>query len=298
MGYILISRCTSKHLPPSLPSPLLADAPHPSYLRGIANVPHTESSWTLDPRMEIQKAFDKDGTPRGVGNQVSCEFNLLYRFHSAISDRDTKWTKDFYAKLFPGEDPHNISLPKLLQGIKKFESEIPTDPSQRTFAGLKRGPNGMFDDNDLVQILKESIEDPAGRFGANHVPDILKQVEVLGIIQARKWQCASLNEFRAFFKLQKYTTFQEINPDPYVANTLEKLYGHVDHVEMYPGMFLEGCKPRMDPGMGLCAPYTVTRAVFSDAITLVRADRFLTLVCPFTPPSPMSPPLPNYLNKP
>jgi len=91
-----------------------------------------------------------------------------------------------------------------------------------------------------------------GAFGANTVPEILKPIEVLGILQARKWQVASLNEFRAFFNLKKHKTFEDINPDPYVANTLRKLYDHPDMVEMYPGMFLEDTKPRMDPGMGLC----------------------------------------------
>ncbi|KAI5850166.1 heme peroxidase [Morchella snyderi] len=248
------------------------------YLRGIANVNSTESTWTLDPRVEIDKAFDKEEVPRGVGNHVSCEFNLLYRFHSAISDRDAKWTLDFYHQILgTKEDPKLTSLPKMLEALVKFEVSIPKDPSTRVFGGLARGPDGTFSDDELVKILKESIEDPAGRFGANHVPDIMKPVEILGIIQARSWQVAPLNEFRDFFKLKRYETFEDINPDPYVATTLKRLYGHPDNVELYPGMFLEASKPRMDPGMGLCAPYTVSRAVFSDAITLVRGDRFLTL---------------------
>jgi len=248
------------------------------YLRGIAGVPTTDSNWTLDPRVSIEKIFSKEGVPLGVGNQVSCEFNLLYRFHSAISDRDTKWTEDFYRTLFPGKDIKNLSVGELFGGVTQFEQSIPSDPCVRTFAGLKRGPDGKFNDDDLVKILADSIEDPAGRFGANHVPEIFRPVEILGIIQARKWNVASLNEFRKFFKLREYKTFSEISDDPYVAETLEQVYGgNIDHVEMYPGMFLETCKPRMDAGMGLCAPYTVTRAVFSDAITLVRGDRFLTL---------------------
>jgi len=247
------------------------------YLRAIANVPATDSSWTLDPRLTINKIFGGDGVPTGVGNQVSCEFNLLYRFHSAISKRDEQWSKDFYGQLFPGQDPHNISVPVLFKGITDFENSIPDDPSKRTFGGLQRKPDGTFKDEELVKILKESIEDPAGRFGANHVPNLLKPVEILGIIQARKWQVASLNEFRRFFSLKAYEKFEDINPDPYVAKTLKRLYGDVEQVEMYPGMFLEATKPKMVAGMGLCAPYTVTRAVFSDAITLVRGDRFLTL---------------------
>jgi len=247
------------------------------YLRAIANVPSTDSTWTLDPRVAIKKMFSKEGVPQGVGNQCSCEFNLLYRFHSAISARDTEWTTEFYRKLFPGQNLKDLSMPTVLRGITEFEQSIPDDPSVRTFASLKRGPDGAFNDDELVKILVESIEDPAGRFGANHVPDILKPVEILGIIQARKWNVATLNEFRKFFKLKEYKSFDEINDDPQVAQTLKHLYKDVNNVELYPGMFLESCKPRMDAGMGLCAPYTVTRAVFSDAITLVRGDRFLTL---------------------
>jgi len=101
-----------------------------------------------------------------------------------------------------------------------------------------------------------------GAFGANRVPDILRSVEILGIIQARKWQAASLNEFREFFELRRYETFEDINPDPYVSSTLQKLYGHVDNVEMYPGMFLEATKPKLEPGMGLCKNETLGMSYF------------------------------------
>jgi linoleate 10R-lipoxygenase len=48
---------------------------------------------------------------------------------------------------------------------------------------------------------------------------------MLGIEQARVWNCGSLNEFRKFFGLKQYETFEEINPDPYVAEQLKHLYG-------------------------------------------------------------------------
>lgn len=70
---------------------------------------------------------------------------------------------------------------------------------------------------------------------------------------------------------------EDINPDKDIANTLRSLYDHPDMVELYPGLFLEDAKPAMNPGCGGCPPYTVGRAVFSDAVTLVRSDRFYTL---------------------
>ncbi|KAL3474742.1 heme peroxidase [Aspergillus californicus] len=245
------------------------------YLRAITNTHHSNSDWTLDPRVEINSS----GVPRGTGNQVSVEFNLLYRFHSCISRKDERWINDFFLKLFPGrsvDDLQDVSHAELEHALFSFQRAMP-DPSARTFDGLERQANGMFKDEDLVRILKEAMEDPAGSFGARMVPKALKIVEVLGINQARKWQVASLNEFRAFFGLKRYETFTEINSDAGIAVILEKLYTDPDMVELYPGLMIEDIKPVRNAGCGLCPPYSIGRAVLSDAVTLVRSDRFNTI---------------------
>ena len=250
------------------------------YLRAIMNLHSTTSDWAFDPRLEIGKKYDGEGVPRGVGNQVSVEFNLLYRFHSCISKRDERWINDFFLKLFPGrkvEDLENVSLPELGQAMLNYEKSIPADPSERTFDGLERQANGRFKDEDLARILKDSMEDPAGVFGSKMVPKVLKIVEIQGINQARKWGCSSLNELREYFGLKRYENFNEINSDEHIARVLENIYTDPDMVEMYPGMMIEDAKPARDPGMGGCIPYTVGRAVLADAVTLVRSDRFMTL---------------------
>ena len=60
------------------------------YLRVLMGFHAKDTAWTLDPRIEIPGDNDKTGIQRGIGNQVSVEFNLLYRFHSPISQRDRK----------------------------------------------------------------------------------------------------------------------------------------------------------------------------------------------------------------
>lgn len=248
------------------------------YLRGLTNTHHSASTWALDPRIE-KSQFDGEGAPRGVGNQVSAEFNLLYRFHSTISLRDEKWLEEFLTSLFPGSTKTlaELSPQELFAGLMRFEANTNPDPSKREFANLKRGADGKFNDEDLVRVMTASMEDNAGLFGARMVPKALRVVEILGTLQARKWQLASLNEFRDFFGLKRHETMEDINPDPEIASLLRNLYDHPDMVELYPGLFIEDAKPRLDPGCGGCPPYTVGRAVFSDAITLVRADRFNTL---------------------
>ncbi|KAF5138262.1 Psi-producing oxygenase A [Metarhizium anisopliae] len=250
------------------------------YLRAITNTHHSKSDWTLDPRIEIGNQYDGEGVPRGVGNQVSVEFNLIYRFHSCISKKDERWINDFFLTLFPGRNPDdlsNVSHVELGQALVAFEQSIPKDPSVRTFDGLERQADGTFKDEDLVRILKDAMEDPAGAFGARMVPKALKVVEVLGINQARKWQVASLNEFRDFFGLKRYDKFSDINSNEEIANILEKLYADPDMVELYPGLMIEDIKPVRNPGCGICPTYSVGRAILSDAITLVRSDRFNTI---------------------
>ena len=130
----------------------------------------------MDPRVSIDKHLDGYEVPRGVGNQVSAEFNLLYRFHSIISKRDEKWLSDFFKnEIFKDEaQPLEKLIPKqLAEGLYNFERNIPNEPRKRNFAHLKRGENGLFNDEELVKILKESMEDPAGRFLVGKTRDIL-----------------------------------------------------------------------------------------------------------------------------
>lgn len=151
------------------------------YLRTIVNLNRSNTTWTLDPRVEMGKeVMGEASAPRGIGNQVSCEFNLVspnarynlepkltlhfqvYRWHSSISKKQEKWTHGLYKELF-GKEPEEVSLPELLKGLSMWEKSLDKDPQKRPFAHLKRGADGKFDDSELVHILTEAIEDPAGR---------------------------------------------------------------------------------------------------------------------------------------
>lgn len=96
------------------------------------------------------------------------------------------------------------------------------------------------------------------------------------MMQGRKWGLATLNEFRKFFGLKQHDTFESINSDPEVANSLKHLYEHPDFVELYPGIVSEEAKTPMVPGVGIAPTFTISRAILSDAVVLVRGDRFYT----------------------
>jgi linoleate 8R-lipoxygenase / 9,12-octadecadienoate 8-hydroperoxide 8R-isomerase len=101
----------------------------------------------------------------------------------------------------------------------------------------------------------------------------------MGIEQSRSWRTASLNEFRQFFGLIKHEKFEDITPNRELALKLRQFYDHPDNVELYPGLLVEGPKKPMTPGSGMCPPQTIGKAILSDAVALVRGDRFYTVVC-------------------
>ncbi|CAI4215599.1 unnamed protein product [Parascedosporium putredinis] len=229
------------------------------------------------PRQEMGiNVGTKDGAERGTGNIVSAEFNLCYRWHSCISDKDDKWIREFYGSIL-GDRAETMTTHDMMVAFVQYERSIPDDPVERTFGGYERDPvTKRFNDDELVDCIASAVEDPAGAFGARNVPRVMKPIEIMGILQGRKWNCAGLNEFRKQFGLKPYETFEDINPDEDVASHLRHLYQHPDNVELYPGLVSEAAKAPMVPGVGIAPTYTISRVVLSDAVCLVRGDRFYT----------------------
>ena len=254
------------------------------------------TSFTLEPRIAIDKAGKKDAVSRGIGNQVTVEFNLLYRFHCAISKKDEKYTEDYmreaYGAYFPsGWDPKSMTLQQFYYAMqcsardavgKAVVEPCDIEFGLQTEGDMKFARNEftrLFDDQKMVDQLVSSMKEPISNFGAQNVPRCLKAVEILGILQGRKWEIGTLNDFREFFGMPRHKTFDSIAKDSSVQNALRDLYDHPDKVELYPGIFCEGDqKLDLDPGPSDTSS-ALWAAIFSDAITLVRSDRFYTVVC-------------------
>ncbi|KAK3949467.1 heme peroxidase [Pseudoneurospora amorphoporcata] len=252
------------------------------YVRNIVNLNRVDTTWTLDPRADTGiDVGTKEGAERGTGNVVSAEFNLCYRWHSCISAKDEAWVEEFYHELF-GKPGSEVNFHELIMGFSQFDGRIPADPADRPIPKRKGNftrdaRTGKIDDDELAECIAEAIEDPAGSFGAKNVPGSMRAIEILGIIQGRKWNLAGLNEFRKHFGLKPYETFEDINSDPGVSEALRRLYDHPDFVELYPGIVAEEHKSPMVPGVGIAPTYTISRVVLSDAVCLVRGDRHYTI---------------------
>ena len=133
------------------------------YVGTLVGIPELNTAWFLDPYVGgATEALAADATPVATGNQVSVEFNLVYRFHMIISDRDDKWTQGFMKKIVPDKDPETMTLEEFYMGLVGYLAKIDKDPAKRTLAGLQRDADGKFDDESMIKIITESTEDIAG----------------------------------------------------------------------------------------------------------------------------------------
>ncbi|KAL8693454.1 MAG: hypothetical protein Q9218_001725 [Villophora microphyllina] len=283
------------------------------YLRALMGFHQYNTNFTLDPRVAMDK---HKNVSRGLGNQVTVEFNLLYRFHCAISQEDEKYTEKFMKETMEEvaeraaakqteskkasnstsvdvPDPKSLTMMQFAGLAAELSKESQKDPWLVEF-GLKNDESqtfkrntitGLFDDQKMINQLRKSMDDPISQFGPRNVPRSLKNVEIMGILQARKCylrvfhtrEIGTLNDFRDFFGLGRHESFEKISQNPEIQNALRDLYDHPDKVELYPGIFCESFADMgADPGpSGLDS--ALWAAIFSDAITLVRSDRFYTV---------------------
>ena len=143
------------------------------YLRALMGFHQYNTDFTLDPRLNMT---EHKNVSRGLGNQVTTEFNLLYRFHCAISIRDERYTETFLRqtsdildiKRAPGWDPKNMTLPEWFDFMKKSgyaASKTKNEPWEETFglpmSPFKRNPiTKLFDDQSMVEELVAAMKEP------------------------------------------------------------------------------------------------------------------------------------------
>lgn len=245
------------------------------YVGGFLGLPRDGLGWSMNPFDPI-KTESGEFLGRGEGNHVSVEFNLLYRWHAVTAEKDIGWTKDLFAKIFPGKNPEKLQLSDFGAALGRTWSDlVDPNPRTRTFGGLKRGPDGSFADDDIANVLQTATETVAGAYRARGHPAVFRVVEIMSIVQGRQWGVCSMNEFRKFLGLQPFKDFTDWNSNPVIAEAARQLYRHIDNLELYPGIQAEETMP-LGPGSGICCGYTMTRAILGDAVALVRGDRFYT----------------------
>ncbi len=139
-------------------------------------------------------------------NWMATEFNLLYRWHSLV--------------------PSTLSV-----GGRRL-------PMEQTLYN-----NQLIVDNGVGTLLAEASTQPSGRITLLNTAPALRGPEVQSLSQARDVGLASYNDYREYCGFPRATTFDQVTGDVRVQHRLRELYGTVDRVEFYVGLFAEQTRP-------------------------------------------------------
>ncbi len=138
-------------------------------------------------------------------NWMAVEFNLLYRWHCLLPPQ-----------LIIDDKPYTL---------------VQTMFKTRT----------LFAERGLRSLLEDASRQPAGAIELFNTGDpiLLQSAELPTIKAGRQVRLRSYNEYRRHCNFDPVERFEDFSSDPEVGRELERLYGDVDKVEFYPGLFAE-----------------------------------------------------------
>jgi prostaglandin-endoperoxide synthase 2 len=166
-------------------------------------------------------------------NWMAIEFNLLYRWHSLVPSSFRIGDRD-------------VGVDETL-----FNTDIL----------VERGLGACFED---------ASNQRAGRVGLFNSPPEVWQAEIASIRQARAVKLRPYNEYRPFARFPRATRFEDVSSDPRVQQGLRDVYGSVDAIEFYPGLFAE------DVRRNAVLPPLIGRMVAIDAFSQAFTNPLLS----------------------
>jgi prostaglandin-endoperoxide synthase 2 len=125
--------------------------------------------------------------------------------------------------------------------------------------------NELITDHGIGKSLAALSAQSAGRIGLGNTPDFLFPIEQRNIGYTRDFRLRSYNEYRNCFGIRKANDFGDITKNEDLQNKLIDLYGTVDKVEWYVGMYAEDHSPMAI--MGELQTTMVANDAFSQALT-------------------------------
>jgi Animal haem peroxidase len=169
-------------------------------------------------------------------NWCAIEFNLLYRWHPLVPDT------------------------------------IGTGPGALDATGF-RNNNPLVLEKGIEAIMSMCSKEPAGKIGLLNTPAFLVEsstpqwpsVEQVTVGLMREARLRSFNDYREAYGLARLTSFGELTSDANVRQRLEALYGDVDKLEWYVGIFAEDY-PDYER-MGELMSFMVANDAFTQALT-------------------------------
>ncbi|WP_009632876.1 peroxidase family protein [Synechocystis sp. PCC 7509] len=165
-------------------------------------------------------------------NWMTVEFTLVYRWHSMLPD----------TLIYNGQ-------------------KIPTYETQWN--------NEMIIKQGLGALFEESCSQPCAQLSLFNTPEFLIPVELASVRFGREVKLRSYNDYRQLCKYPRVTDFDQISSDKNIQKELQRLYGHVDNIELYVGIYAEDLRENS------ALPSLVGRLIGIDAFSQVLTNPLL-----------------------
>ncbi|GAF48099.1 peroxidase family protein [Rhodococcus wratislaviensis] len=154
--------------------------------------------------------FIADGERWNRPNWGAIEFNLLYRWHSLVPDAIGEGSDQLKPRDFRNNNPLVIS-----RGIEALITQCSRERSGKI--GLLNTPYFLVD--------RSHPDDPS--------------IEERSITLMRNARLRSYNDYREAFGLERLAGFDQLTTNKALRERLQSLYGDIDKLEWYVGIFAE-----------------------------------------------------------
>lgn len=161
-------------------------------------------------------------------NWIAVEFALLYRWHDLIP------------------------------------STVVFDGETRDSSALRHGNTWLLE-LGVDRVCREASQQLAGRITLGNTPDFLMKVKETSLAMARRCELAPYNAYREHYGKKRIGSFEELTRDPALAAKLKAVYGDIDKLEWFVGIFAEGYDDR--EMMGELLKTMVANDAFTQALT-------------------------------
>ncbi|NEP43813.1 MAG: heme peroxidase, partial [Okeania sp. SIO2H7] len=179
-------------------------------------------------------------------NWMAIEFSFVYRWHSAIPEQIKCQGKDMSL----GATLWNNQL-LIDQGLGALMEETCSQPGSLI---------GLFNTPDF----------PVRKLEDGRVITFADVTEMATVELGRNMQLASYNDYREMCGFPRATAFNQITGDEYTQQKLEEIYGHVDNLEFFVGLYAE------DVREGSAIPSLVARLIGIDAFSQALTNPLLS----------------------
>jgi prostaglandin-endoperoxide synthase 2 len=144
-------------------------------------------------------------------------------------------------------------------------------PATATFAGETRDSKALRHGNDWLlelgveRVCREASRQLAGKIALGNTADFLMDVKHASLLMARTCCLAPYNDYRRYYGKEAVKDFEALTRDSALGEKLRNLYGSIDNLEWFVGIFAEAYDDR--EMMGELLKIMVANDAFTQALT-------------------------------